>query len=311
MENKIRKSFEVRKLGTINSCEPLDQGLESRNFLLSIGSDKYVLKSYKDTSIDEISFEVSVLNHLKRFTNNFPVPITDVFYVNDLPCVVYTFLEGRGLLSSDINISTLEKVANLQASMHKSLTGFSPEGDKKRFSIYDLSFLDVFKCEYLPNVRKLVRSGKSWLLANLEEHKKTSFPKSIIHEDLEMENVFIDNNGNIKFIDFSESHYAEVISDIATAIKELIINNKGLDIKFIEKYLSSYNKTSPIIDKMQLQILYPLFVRRTIFMLSYFLHKQNKNKRLLLDKRINVELKTLNLLLSKNDLVSKIINLSL
>ena len=195
--------------------------------------------------------------------------------------------------------------------MHKNLTGFSPEGNKKRFSIYDFSFLDVFKCEYLPDVKKLIKTGKSWLLTNLEVHKNTSFPKSIIHEDLEMENILIDKSENIKFIDFGESHYAEVISDIATAIKELIINNKGFDAKLIEKYLSSYNKTNPIIDKTQLQMLYPLFVRRTMFMLSYFLHKQNKSKHSLLDKRINVEMKSLNLLLSKNDLVSKIINFSL
>ena len=72
MENKIRMNSVVGNLGNIDSCEPLDQGLESRNFLLSIGSDKYVLKSYKDTSIDEISFEVSVLNHLKRLLTTSP-----------------------------------------------------------------------------------------------------------------------------------------------------------------------------------------------------------------------------------------------
>lgn len=311
MEDKIRKSLEVSKLGNIDFCKPLNGGLESHILLLSVNSNKYVLKSYKNTSVDEINFELSILNHLKFISNRFLSPVTKIFYIDDLPCVMYSFLTGRGLLLSDIDTLTLEKVANLQALMHKYLADFSPGGYKKRFSIYDLSFLDVFKCEYLPDVRKLVKKGKSWLLINLEVHKKTSFPKSIIHEDLEMENVFIDDSGNIKFIDFSESHYAEVVSDIATAIKELIINNKGLDAKLIEKYLSSYYKTNPIIDKTQLQMLYPLFVRRTMFMLSYFLHRQSKNNRLFLDKKIDVELKTLNLLLSKNNLVSKITNFSL
>lgn len=310
VENKILKSFDVNRLGNVDFCKPLDTGLESRNFLLSIDSKKYVLKSYKNTSINEIDFELSILNHLKLVSNRFPSPVTNIFYIDDLPCVVYTFLTGRGFVLSDINTSTLEKVARLQALMHKNLTGFSPEGNKKRFSIYDFSFLDVFKYEYLPDVKKLIKNGKFWLLTNLEVHKNTSFPKSIIHEDLEMENILIDKSKNIKFIDFGESHYAEVISDIATAIKELIINNKGLDAKLIEKYLSSYNKINSIIDKTQLQMLYPLFVRRTMFMLSYFLHKQNKSKHSLLDKRINVEMKSLNLLLSKNDLVSKIINFS-
>jgi Ser/Thr protein kinase RdoA (MazF antagonist) len=313
MENKVQNSLEVSELGNIGSCKPLAGGLESNNLLLTINSNKYVFKSYKNSSAEEIKFEISILNHLKIIGYYFPSPVTSIFYIDGYPCVVYSFLTGRELLFSDINPQTLEKIASLQALMHKSLVDFSPEGEKNRFKIFDLSFLEVFKCEYSPAVKKLIKDSESWLLTNLAVYKNISFPKSIIHEDLEMENIFIDDSSNIKFIDFGESHYAEVISDIATAIKELIINNKGLDEKLIESYLSAYNKNNSIIDKTQLKILYPLFVRRTVFMLTYFLHEQNKNivKYPPLDKRISTEMKTLKLLLAHNDLASFIVNFPL
>lgn len=307
-DDKILKNWDISKLGYIKSCKPLDLGLESRNFLLITPSNKYVLKSYKNTSINEVIFETSILSHLKRFNSRFPSPIRKIFYINYLPCVLYTFIEGRGLVPHDINISTLQKVAELQALMHKNLANFKPKGFKERFSIFDLSFVSTLRCDYSPMDALLIKNCRDWLKDRLEKCKSSNLAKSIIHEDLEMENIFIDKKGNIKFIDFGESHRAEIISDVAIAIKELVINNFGTDTyNFIEAYLDAYKKTNPIINMAQVKMLYTLFVRRGLFMFTYFLNKQANNENLSLGKRIKTERVALKSLLSRNNLERKIL----
>ena len=310
--DKILNNSDIRKLGYIKSCKPLDLGLESRNFLLITPSNKYVLKSYKNTLLNEVIFETSILSHLKRFNSKFPSPIRKVFYVNSLPCVLYTFIEGRGLVPHDINISTLQKIAELQALIHKNLVNFIPYGNKERFSIFDLSFVDAFRCDCSAEDALLIKNCRDWLVTRLNRFKRSNFPKSIIHEDLEMENILVDRKGDIKFIDFGESHRAEVVSDIAIAIKELIVNNYGTNTNsLIRAYLDAYEANNPILDVVQLKALYTLFVRRGLFMFSYFLNKQAKNKDLSLNKRIKIERTALKLLLLPNDLEQKIVSFKL
>lgn len=308
-EGEILKSPSLNKLGHIRSCSSLDQGLESRNFLLVTNSGKYILKSYKNTPINEIIFETSLLNHLKHFNGKFPSPVSEVFYINSLPCVLYTFIEGRCLIPRDINISTLQKIARLQASLHKNLVRFIPSGNKKRFSIFDLSFVDTFRCNCSMEDTLLIKNCRDWLGTRLERERKSTLPKSIIHEDLEMENILVDREGDIKFIDFGESHKAEVISDIATAIKELIINNYGTDAyNLIRAYLNAYEKINPVINVEQLEMLYTLFMRRGLFMFTYLLSKQVKNKDLSLNKKIKTERTALKSLLLDNDLEQNIVS---
>lgn len=306
IKDDLKKSIPVKQIGKILDIKPLDGGLESRNFLISTNQGKYVVKKFKNVSKEEIDFELSVLNRLKEKFDSFPTPIAPLFYIGDTPCVMYSFLSGRGLTPKDINISNVEKIASLLARMHKGLVSFIPLGKRDRFSIYDQSFINVFKTKTTVDIENLLNRGETWLLSDEILKLKPPTPKSIIHEDLEMENIFIDDDGRIKFIDFGEAYEAEIISDIATAIKELIVNNIGLDRTFINTFLSSYSSENPILDDTQLKMLYPLLVRRTMFMLSYFLYRHNRDKSSQLDKKIEIEINTLNLLLSPNDLNEKL-----
>ncbi len=303
MTNLICDLPELKALGNIESCRVIDGGLESRNFLLVINSVKYVFKLFKRTTIDEIGYELSILNELKNGFDCFPIPVTGVVYVGDVPGVLYTFLSGRSLEHADINTESIKRIANLQARMHMRLANFNPAGKRERFSIFDLSFFEEFKCEYSHDQEKEINLGRTFLEEKLKLFDPRDFTKSIIHEDLEMENVFIDVDGSVKFIDFGESHRAEVISDIATAVKELIVNTKGLDLLLIRFYLEEYNNVYSVIDKKQLAIFYTLLIRRTLFMLLYFLHKQSKDKNGLLENRIIKEENALRLLMS-SDLTS-------
>ena len=75
--------------------------------------------------------------------------------------------------------------------------------------------------------------------------------------------------------------------------------------------LDAYEVNNPILNVVQLKALYTLFVRRGLFMFSYFLNKQAKNKDLSLNKRIKIERTALKSLLLPNDLEQKIVSFKL
>ncbi|KKQ87734.1 MAG: hypothetical protein UT11_C0047G0006 [Berkelbacteria bacterium GW2011_GWA2_38_9] len=85
---------------------------------------------------------------------------------------------------------------------------------------------------------------------------------------------------------------AEIISDVAIAIKELIIKNKGFNSNLIKQYLDSYQEVFRL-NADEINSLPFLFRRRTVFMINYLLYKQTQNKSTELIKRIDLEIKVL------------------
>jgi Ser/Thr protein kinase RdoA (MazF antagonist) len=136
--------------------------------------------------------------------------------------------------------------------------------------------------------------------------KKINFTKSIIHEDLSMENIILSKSNSISFIDFGESHKSEIISDIAITIKEIIISNKGVDFNLIRAYLHSYQKIIRL-NKNEIMALPFLLKRRTVFMIAYLLNKQEINKTTELKKKIGKEIKILKTLQKKDCLIRNFI----
>ena len=136
--------------------------------------------------------------------------------------------------------------------------------------------------------------------------KKVKYRKSIIHEDLNIENIVIDKNGHVNFIDFGESHRAEVISDIAIAIKEIIVNNNGIDLGLVRDYLNSYQKVIRL-GKDEIGALFFLMKRRVIFMIAYLSNKQKTNESVELKKRISIEIKVLKIFQKNRHLIKNFI----
>ena len=78
-------------------------------------------------------------------------------------------------------------------------------------------------------------------------------------------------------IDFGESHRAEMASDIAIALKELIIYGKAINWKILKTYLDAYQKINKL-NREELMALPFLIRRRIVFMLSYYVGKKDKIK---------------------------------
>lgn len=280
-------------LKEVYSVRSIDKGIDNKNFYIE-GEHKYFLKVYQTDDLDEINYEIEILRELKRKNKNglyFPTIKNEIFFVNQKPAVLFDYIPGKSLSIKDINSSVLKKIANKQAGMHRALLSYKPVNKKFRFPIFDFGFSNIFTIED-QKLQSMVKNELRLLKNESKSIDKLDLKKSIIHEDLNPENIILGDDREVRFVDFSDSHHAEIISDIATSIKELILNKKGLDFKLMNDYLDSYQGVFPI-DKKEITLLPFLLKRRTIFMMTYLLHKQNKEKDIKMKQRIDREFEVL------------------
>ncbi len=288
---------------------PIDKGIESKNYLISINSKnnfKYILKIYPNDK--EIGYEVEILNKLSCNNRQIfsPVVQKDVFFIKDKPAILLKYVKGDTLIKKQVSLSVIKKIATKQAKMHLSLLNFKPKNQKERFFIFDFSFLSYF-CKNTKNTNfKRIQTEINTLKKESKLYIKINFKKSIIHEDLTQENILITNN-NINFIDFGESHYAEIISDIGIAIKEIIIKNKGINLDPIQNYLNSYQKYIRL-DKKEINALFFIIKRRTLFMSAYYLGRYETDKDVNFKNKMMKEFKIFNILQKKEHVIKNFIN---
>ena len=289
----------------------IDRGVESKNYLISLKNKnnfKYILKIYSKQNIEEVKYEKEILEKLnfgfkKKY---FPVVLKRIFYVNKKPSILLKYIPGRILSTKDISLRLVKEIAKKQAKMHHYFNNFIPKRKRKRFSIFDFSFINLYIKNNANSYQNILQNMVDILKQQSKLFAKINFKKSIIHEDLSTENVIITKNGGINFIDFGESHRAEIVRDIAIAIKEIIINNKGIDLRLIRAYLDSYQKVIRL-NKDEISVLSFLLKRRTVFMIAYLLGKQEINSSIDIRRKIAKEIKVLRILQKNNYLIENFI----
>lgn len=306
MINDIVNEARVRVKKIRNSViksQPLDKGFESKNYLIASPEGKFVFKIYKQRSVEEVSYEMSILDKLKETSvSKFPRRASDIFIFNGSPAVILDFIPGRSLNLNDINGKTINITANLIGKMHLALLNFKPKGEKERLNIFDLSFMDYAAPETLKNAQNSMRNRTLKLREELNGYKNTKFlNKSIIHDDPSPDNIILSESGDVSLIDFDEAHVGEAVSDVAVAIKELILCTVGVDKKLIKVFLESYGDVIALSD-MELDILPLLICRRNLFMLAYWMSKIEKDPAV--GKKLQAEIKLSDLLAKKGVLIN-------
>lgn len=288
---------------------PIKNGMGCKNYLVGIRSQnnfKYILKIYSKKDIEDLKFEIELLNHLKQNAQNIFFPIVEkTFSYHERPCILLKYVPGRTMTKNDISSKIIKSIAEKQAKMHKIFATFVSEKTKKRFSIVDFGFTDQFMIGRNDKNYKIINNEIKLLEKEAVILNKISFSKSIIHEDLSMENIII-NKGKIIFIDFGESHYAEIISDIAIAIKELIITQKGMRTDLIKDYLNTYQCVTSLSDS-ELNAISFLLRRRTVFMLAYYTFQQKINNHCNVNEKIILEITILKMLKNNINVIKNII----
>lgn len=256
---------------TVTSLKPVGDYAQNLNYIVSIDSDTYFLKLYSVGSGEEREFEQKVLAHLNNNPATRFVPVAQepgVFSLYGRPAMLFNVIAGKTLGASDITDEVLVDVARKQAAIHHALHG-TVFGVKERFNPLTLDFAAYFN---LSPDDEVAKDGLR-LLRELESVDDAGLITTLIHDDLSPSNIMAGPDGVLHFIDFDDAHYSLRVSDIGTAIKELILPTWGYDVSRIDSYLAAYDGALP--KSFQLtaaeRALLPLMIlRRALFMYAYY-----------------------------------------
>lgn len=287
MKSKIISMTENILDEVFSSCENIAD--KNDVFIIKNKNRKVVAKILYSDSSAGAQFEIDILKHLNRrlgVINACRSLVDAPIIVDTAPMIIYEVIDGRALGADDIGTDLMSGIASAQSIMHKQLSEFS--SPRTRFLPEDLSFADNATVSGETHLKQaievLVRMRANIDFSNMSE--------TIIHDDISMDNILIGPSG-VHLVDFGDAHRSYRISDIAVAVKELIIDNLGIDKEKINKYCSDYSHFAslPLTDA-ELAALPYLTLRRAVFMYVHYASREHVS-----EKKLFTQLNTINLLL--------------
>ncbi|MFH1427414.1 MAG: homoserine kinase, partial [Patescibacteria group bacterium] len=238
----------------IIKVEHLKSGVMNDNYLVEdIEENRYIFRVYNYKKIEEVKFEIEILNYLNN--TDFPNPIVlvaankdAVLEFNNKPAIIYKFIPGDFI--KNITPELLFQTGQMSGKLHKVLHDYQPKIYKPTWDPEDLKRLadnnreEIIKRNF-PRAEELMDFVQTELAKyNFPE----SLPKGITHQDIKPENIIVDNNLITGIVDFDNSYYGQLLHDITTTIIWTCFKDEKLNNDLLTAFLNGYNQERPMTD---------------------------------------------------------------
>ena len=241
----LSKEFD---LGEIIKFKEIKQGIENTNYLLITDNKKYILTIFeKRVQKKDLPFFMKLMDRLNKKKINCPKPLRNkngkylTRIKNKTACIV-TFLDGKD--KQNLNVKNCYDVGKNIGQLHKA----SQNLNLYRKNSMSINNLNYFLSDIKFKSKNIAPNLKSVLIENLKIIKKEwpkNLPKSIIHGDLFIDNIFFNKNKFAGFIDFYFSSNDYSIYEIAICINSLCFDKK------INKFILNKKKVKSLINGYQ------------------------------------------------------------
>ncbi len=257
------------QIEVLNST-PTKKGLINHSYFIKTLKKKYVFRIYSHKTIEEILFEIRVMNIIR--THNLPVPevlknksrkytTSAILNKKKYYCILMEFMDGKTLESSYFEM--IKPMAELQAQIHilikkrvkarqgvdqvlKNWARWSKEEIEKIKPILKKYKLEEIYLEKFYKTKKDLNNQLSNLL---------KIPYAECHNDFFGGNILIKNKQISGIVDFDNIETVPIVFDIANTFKSWLLRNKPNKYKTIlDEYLTGYQKYRKL-SKKELGIL--------------------------------------------------------
>lgn len=201
----IRKFLAHYEVGALTSAKGIAEGIENTNYLLTVGTTRYILTVFENrVKPAELPFFMELTTWLADRGIPCPRPIKgkngkNIYPLKGKSAALIQFLEGKG--SPNITLYHMRQLGELAAHMHLAAENFprkrannlSLKGYKELFSKIEK------KCDRIaPGLSKTIKDE----LAFLQKHWPKDLPSGVVHADLFPDNVFFKRDDLSGVIDF-------------------------------------------------------------------------------------------------------------
>ncbi|HNQ93005.1 MAG TPA: homoserine kinase [Alphaproteobacteria bacterium] len=242
---QIESLLQDYDLGPLVSAEGIVQGIDNTNYKIETATGKFILTIF-ERRIDpsELPYFLDLMDHLQKSGIHCPSPLplkntssrghsakpnlhardpksgTAILYstINDKPCAIFTFIEGRGIAQDDITPALCAELGTLLGKMH--LAG-------QTTSLHRTNSMGPDAWE--ARLQKTKERGLEFLkeLEFLKQHWPQDLPTGNIHADLFPDNVFILNNHIHGVIDFYFACTDFLVYDLAIVMNAWCFDKDG------------------------------------------------------------------------------------
>ena len=243
------------------------EGYASINYKIEADTDTYVLKHYQNS--DELSLIKAEVQLLSEISSKISFQISnDVAPIKELEDHSFTrllnYIEGDFLANTTLSDELLYNFGKSIAQLNLLFKGKRSAVIEARKQVWDLQYclLNKPKMNFIenPSQRKLV----DYFFDLFEHHvlpKQDSLRHSIIHGDLNENNVLTSENAVTGIIDFGDICYAPLINEVAIAITYVMLLDEKDSLSKAAMVLKGYHETLPLL-KEEVALLYYLIPAR-------------------------------------------------
>lgn len=244
------------------------EGYASINYRVKSKGVNYLLKHYLDvTEYRLICEEDRILKQLSNQNLPFQIPASqheiklfkDGSFSRLLP-----FIEGNLLSSVAQTTALVTNFGEAIGLLNQSLLSVQSDTIKARTLFWDMkhTLLNAEKTSYIqhPEDRKVVHYF-------LDLFQQNVFPiqhqlrHSIIHSDLNDNNVIVEGETIKGIIDFGDSVYSPLIFEVAIAVTYIMLSNEKEPFEKAKAFLQGYHSVVPL-TKEEIELLYILIPSR-------------------------------------------------
>ncbi len=238
-------------------------GYGSINYQIETEEGLLVIKHYKEPEeFPILREEIALLNELAPqlpfLTPCAPVPLKEL--PDGTLTRLYHYIEGQLLGKA---VQTDELLTNFGRSaglLSQALAGRRGLAIEARKLIWDQQYclMNRSKVRYIRSATH--RKWVDYFLDQFAEHVapiQYTLRHSIIHGDLNEQNVLVENDAVVGFIDFGDLCYSPLVNEIAVAMAYSSLMNKQTPLEKIEKILAAYHEVFPLLPE-EVDLLYYL-----------------------------------------------------
>jgi homoserine kinase type II len=255
---KILKQYGILEY----KIEPITDGIENTNLIIHQKNKRLILRIYdKQRNQKEVELEIKIIEYLTK--NNIPIPRLIKNKNNNLITiaeekisVLMQFIEGIHPEWRPMGEQLGKDIGENQARMNKCLLNQNiiKNNIKKESTEINVE-KEVFINDFEFNKK---------INENIKKLKLNELRKCFIHKDISRENIIINKDKILAFLDFDDCSYSYLIYDVAVTITQLFITKSfGIDYSALTEYYTKYNEILPL-RQSEKEALITLIVLRNI-----------------------------------------------
>jgi homoserine kinase type II len=258
---EILKNYSI---GSLDSFEGIQEGIENTNYFLKSNNKKYILTIYeKRVKEEDLPFFSELMGNLNKSGFKCPVPICNkngnsITEFKNKKLMIVSFLEGKA--KNNLSPENCKSVGIEAAKMHEITKKFKI---KRRNDLSINSWRKIF--DTVKNQCSKIHSDLPGLIeSNLKDVEKNwpeNLPQGIIHADLFNDNIFFKDDKFSGIIDFYFSCNDFYAFELAICFNALCFdgpqNNLSFNATKAKSLVDGYSKIRKLtnLEKKNIKVL--------------------------------------------------------